>query len=383
MKLTTVNIILFCFLILLVGYVIYDYNKEKPLNGRKKKSGNKSPGNIRIEFNQITNYFQGLEIISVEREALEGLNGDYKNAYEVIKEKIFEAIDHHGKEWVKAWACSKRVGPMNYKTRHRYSGINSFFLGSYLLYKHEINPYFLTYKQAQEMGGNVKKGAKGLNIFYWSDAGKGKKDVPQPDEKGEMIVVQKEYRYAFLKSYYVFHASDIEGINWKDLEQYKPKVRSDAERIETAEAIVDGMPQKPAIVFEDSDRAYYAQLTDKINMPKIEQFTSDQEYYGTLFHELIHATGHPSRLNREKGKTFGDPAYAFEELVAEIGAAFLCGEAGILNFTFENSTAYVKGWQDALKEHMNEDKNFVVRAARRSEEAADFILNRKTVEDEA
>ena len=183
-----------------------------------------------------------------------------------------------------------------------------------------------------------------------------------------------------IKYYTVFHATDIEGIDWK-YNVPKQFEASEGAIIESAESIIEGMPLPPKMVYENSSRAFYSPSKDTVNMPKIGLFRSEQEYYGTFFHELVHSTGHATRLTRVMGGRFGDKKYAFEELIAEIGAAFLCGEAGILNFTFENSAAYIQSWHKSLKKNITDDKNFIIKAAKKAEEASDYMLNKK-MEDE-
>lgn len=148
--------------------------------------------------------------------------------------------------------------------------------------------------------------------------------------------------------------------------------------IEEAQRIVDGMSQRPDIKTGEA-RAYYSPSLDYINMPRNELFHSDEEFYSTLFHELTHSTGHASRLNRApvtKSAYFGSSDYSKEELVAEMGASFLCAEAGIVATTIDNSAAYIKGWIAALKSKDN--RGLVIQAAAAAQKAADFILNRNT-----
>lgn len=336
------------------------------------------------------NTLLGLEIISESQEknlgiSIEGLSGTGISPYDIIKEKIIHAIETQDKKWIRSWAVAKLVNPLNYSSKSYYRGINAFFLGSFLYSSKDLNPFFLTYKQALEHGGNVKKGASGIPIMYWSEKGKGKGKVIVDTKTGKPVKgdvstedtkeIETKYTYKFLKYYTVFHASDIEGIEWKGLENYIAPKKRKTEIIESAESIVVNMPNRPRIESRDQERAFYSPSSDIVNMPAMDLFTTDQEFYGTQFHELAHSTGHPKRLNRKGGKKFGDKDYAFEELVAEISAAFLCGHAGILNFTFENSAAYLKGWQKNLIKLINEDKNFIIKAAKQAELAANYILD--------
>lgn len=343
----------------------------------------------------MNNSLLGLDIIPESEEKnlffdSEELAGTGISPYDIIKEKIIHAIKTQDKQWVKSWAVAKLLNPLNYSSKSYYRGINSFFLGSFLYFSKETNPFFLTYKQALEQGGNVKKGAVGIPIMYWSEKGKGKGKVKIDIKTGKPVTgdvsaedveeIETKYTYKFLKYYTVFHSSDIEGVEWKGLQDYIAPKKRNTEIIESAESIVQNMPNRPRIESKDQERAFYSPSRDIVNMPAMDLFSTDQEFYGTQFHELAHATGHPKRLNRKGGKKFGDKDYAFEELVAEISAAFLCGHAGILNFTFENSAAYIKGWQKNLINLINEDKNFIIKAAKHAELAANYILDIK-VED--
>jgi antirestriction protein ArdC len=142
--------------------------------------------------------------------------------------------------------------------------------------------------------------------------------------------------------------------------------------IEAAEKIIAGMPDRPAIRYEGS-KAYYNSATDQITLPPRELFTSAEEFYGTLDHELCHATGAPKRLNREsiaEAAPFGSPVYATEELIAEMGAAFLCAAAGISPSVIANEAAYIQGWLGRLRG----EKRLVVIAASQAQRAADYIL---------
>lgn len=184
-------------------------------------------------------------------------------------------------------------------------------------------------------------------------------------------------RIPFLRYYNVFNVAQCDGIELPSEETIlSPEPRPSP--IETAEAIVQGMPKRPEIR-TGLDRAFYQPAADFVGMPSVEQFKSGEEYYSTLFHELTHATGHKSRLNRKgvadsegNWSAFGSEPYSKEELCAEMGAAFLCGEAGIVERTVENSASYIASWLQRLKN----DSKLVVTAAAQAQKAADYILGR-------
>ena len=173
-----------------------------------------------------------------------------------------------------------------------------------------------------------------------------------------------------MKYYNVFNVADIEGIEFKiDEVKLKPN-----EKLERCEGVINNYPNSPKCVFEDVKSAYYSPLADFINMPPIEYHDDSEAYYATFFHELIHSTGHAKRLGREEvinPNKFGSTPYSEEELVAELGASFLCGVTGIdRELIIENAAAYIQGWLGKLKG----DKQFIFKAAAEAQKAVDFII---------
>ena len=210
------------------------------------------------------------------------------------------------------------------------------------------------YRQAQALGGNVRKGEHGTKIVFWKC-----KTRETESAEGEI----EERRSAFLRYYTVFNLEQTEGL--KALLRLPP-----AFPIESAEEIVQGMPNPPA--FEQDSRAAYIPARDTVAMPSRTAFETQADYYSTLFHDLTHSTGHPKRLGREgieKIQPFGSEDYSKEELVAEMGSAMLCGIAGIEQTTISNSAAYLHSWIKRLKA----DSRLVISAARAAQEAADYI----------
>ncbi len=256
--------------------------------------------------------------------------------------------------------------PRNFATGQPYHGINVFLLSA----PRYASPWFLTFVQALQLGGNVRKGEKGSLVVKYGtyarkdDQGDGGDDAAKP--------------CGYLKAYTVFNACQIEGIEFPAAEQAPcPAVPHEA-----AEAIVQEMPDAPVIHEGRTTGAYYTPALDVVEMPDRRHFTSGERFYQTLFHELTHATGHASRLARpslleNKGMNAASQAarriYCQEELTAEMGAAFLCAHAGMSSVqTLEDSAAYIQGWLEALREPKN--KHWVVRAASQAQKAADFIL---------
>jgi len=295
------------------------------------------------------------------------MKNNSKNVYEIVTEQVIEKIEAGNlAPWLQPWKSAAHR-PANLITKKPYKGINAFLLA----FNSYESPYYLTYKQAIEKGGHVRKGEKSHLVTYWQFLYfKNEKLLPSkmPVSEKERIADKK---VPLLKYYRVFNVEQCEGVEYPKIEI---KDLNENEKLEECEKVIEGMPSKPKCEF-GGDRAFYQPSKDSVTMPKLERFNSSDEYYSTFFHELAHATGHESRLNREgieKIAAFGDAVYSKEELVAEFTACFLCGETGILQRTVDNSSAYLKGWLKALKN----DSKLLVSAASQAEKAANFILNR-------
>jgi len=276
------------------------------------------------------------------------------NVYEVVTDRILASLAAGVAPWKSPYLAG--VGfPVNFSTGKKYRGVNVFLLSTAGF----SSPFWLTYRQAQELGGNVRKGEKGSTVVKYGTF--------EPED-------EEEEKKMFLKTYTVFNACQIEGIEFP-----KPEARpAVSDSCGEAKLIVAGMPQRPAIR-HGSALAFYRPSEDFVSMPEPENMATEEAYFSTLFHELTHSTGHASRLARKslmenKGQHGNRTTYAEEELVAEMGAAFLNAEAGILESELENSAAYLANWAKAIKE----DRTIsVIRAASQAQKAADFILNRK------
>lgn len=282
------------------------------------------------------------------------------DVYALVTEKLIARLEAGVVPWHKPWTVSGNGMPRNMKSLKPYRGINSILLAG--LY---ASPFWLTYRQAEEMGGNVKKGEKASLVVYWNWI-----DVEDKKaKKGEETTGRK---IPFLRYYHVFNVEQCEGLEEK-VAAAKTKCGLDETKrafsvIEEAKAIVETMPNCPPIN-HGRGRAAYSSSLDNIMMPEPEEFDSPEHYYGTLFHELVHSTGHQSRLNRDLGGTFGTERYGKEELVAEMGAAFLSALCGITDRLLDNSAAYLANWIAALKG----DAKLAVCAAQAAQKAADYI----------
>lgn len=283
--------------------------------------------------------------------------------YGYVTDKIMEELEQGCVPWHKPWKTSAdgvRV-PTSYTSKKAYRGINSFLLGLARFKAGYESNYWLTFKQVQGLGGNVK-GQRSEMVVFWKLLEK-PAAKPTPESDTDYIPMLRYYR--------VFNLDQVEGIT-----KPKPESLPEFQAIAEAESIAAEY-QKQIDVSHGGARAYYQPGTDSIRMPAREVFDGPEEYYSTLFHEFTHSTGHKSRLNRP-GITdthyFGDEVYSKEELVAEMGAAMLCGVVGIENKTIRNSASYIRSWLDKLRD----DKKLVVHAAAAAQKAADFIQGKAT-----
>jgi antirestriction protein ArdC len=286
------------------------------------------------------------------------------DVYSIITERMISLLEAGTIPWQKPWRVSGNgILPTNYVSKKAYRGLNVFMLAAS---GYEC-PFWLSFKQAKEHGGMVRKGEKGTPVIFW-------KFLTKEDENGKPVMEDgKPVKIPLLRYYTVFNVEQCDGIKW---EKPAPIEGSKWEPLTEAERIVADMKKRPEIK-HGGERAYYSPSLDYIRMPQRESFAGGEEYYSTLFHELTHATGHQSRLNRKgvsstlpANHSFGSSDYSREELVAEMGAAFLAGHAGFLHRTVNNSAAYLQGWLKALKG----DSKLVVIAAAQAQKASDFIL---------
>ena len=277
--------------------------------------------------------------------------------YQVVTDRVIELLEKGTVPWHKPWVGGESNWPTNYVSKKKYRGINVWLLSSY---GYE-SPYWLSFKQATDLGGTIRKGEKSAMVTFWKRIA-----VYEKDADG-----RKQRKFIPLLRYYrVFNIEQTEGIEFP-----KPEPRTpDFDPIVEAEKIVEGMPNRPPIQIGGGVAAYQPTL-DIVKMPDRERFDGEQQYYAALFHELVHSTGHKSRLAREgsNGNGFGGTGYAKEELVAEMGAAFLSAQAGILDRVVDNSAAYIQNWLGALRN----DRKLVVQAAGAAQRASDYIRDVK------
>ena len=285
--------------------------------------------------------------------------------FQIITDRIVAELEQGVIPWQKPWSGVQ--GAISHTTGKRYSLLNQMLLGC-------RSGEFVTFKEAQREGGHVKKGEKASMIVFWKFLDSAKRDddgnvVHGADGKPIMESVP------FLRYYNVFHIDQCEGLRPHFAENPSPGEHLSPD--DAADRIVKEYVQRSGIklTIQHSDRAFYSPSSDSVTVPELAQYTSVSEYYSTLFHELTHSTGHVSRMNRlSKEASFGSEAYSKEELIAELGAAFLVNHAGLeTSSSFRNSAGYIQSWLKALKD----DKRLIVSAAGKADKAVAMILNTK------
>jgi antirestriction protein ArdC len=281
------------------------------------------------------------------------------DVYSRVTDQIIADLEAGVRPWVRPWnahAAGEVSRPLRYNAMP-YRGINVVLLWLAALRQQFRNPLWMTYKQAVELGGQVRKGAKGSLVVY--------ADTFTRRETGDNGQEQ-EVAVPFLKSYTVFNCEQIDGLP----DHYYAKAEQPGHPVERIERADRFIANTGADIRHGGGMAYYSPAGDFVQMPPLASFRSAEAYYATLCHELCHLTRHPSRLNREFGrKRWGDEGYAMEELVAELGAAFLCADLGLPLEIRDDHAAYISCWLKILKN----DKRAVFTAAGHAQRAADFL----------
>lgn len=276
------------------------------------------------------------------------------SVYEIVTEKIIDILEKGTIPWQKS---SHQTPAMNLITKKPYRGINSMLLAwGY------SSPYWLSFAQAKNLGGYVNSGEKASIVVFWTQFVRDKKDAYGNLVKDENGKVLKE-SIPVLRYYSIFNSEQC------TLPEGKIPETPIRESLTSADSIVEGYKDCPEIQYKNISTGEYSHALDVIKMPVEENFTSQEESKATLFHELVHSTGHSNRLNRKEPAEGYMAEYGKEELIAEIGAAFLCYETGIEK-TIPNQAAYISGWLNTLKE----DKRMIITASSAAQKAVEYIL---------
>lgn len=280
--------------------------------------------------------------------------------YERVTNKIIADLEQGALTWLKPWSAGNMEGKITKPLRHNgvpYNGINILMLWGAAIESGFLSPYWMTFKQAKELGAHVRKGERGNLVVYANTITK-----TEEQEDGS----EEERKIPYLKGYSVFNVEQIEGL--PEHCYTKPKAIIDpTRRIQHAESF---FASTGADIRHGGNSAHYSGGSDHVQMPFFEAFRSPQAYCATLAHELTHWTKHPKRLDREFGrKRWGDEGYAREELVAELGAAFLCADLELAHEPRADHAAYIQSWLKVLQN----DKRAIFSAAAHAQRAADFL----------
>ena len=285
-----------------------------------------------------------------------------QDVYSRITNRIVADLEAGVRPWHQPWNAEHAAGKITRPLRFNgapYSGINVIMLWSEAVERGYSAPIWMTFRQAKELGGHVRKGEHGTSVVYASTFKRAELD----EETGEDV----ERDIPFMKGYTVFNVEQIESLPDHYYATAVEPALAEGERIAALEAFFS---HTGADVRHGGNRAYYAPGPDYIQMPHFEFFEDPESYYSTLGHETTHWTRHPSRLDRDFGrKRFGDEGYAMEELVAELGSAFLSADLGLTPEVREDHAAYIGSWIKVLKE----DKRAIFSAAAHAQRAVTFL----------
>ena len=293
-----------------------------------------------------------------------------KDVYQRITDRIVTALETGVRPWLKPWNAEHAAGRITRPLRANgipYQGINVIALWMDAETKGFSAPIWMTYKQAHDLGGQVRKGEHGSLVVYANTVTRTETD----SDTGEAT----ERDIAFLKGYTVFSVDQIDDLPAQYYAKAAP-VLDPVQRIAGAESF---FAATGANIRHGGNQAYYSVTHDHVQMPPFETFKDAESYYATLAHECTHWTRHPSRLERDFGrKRFGDEGYAIEELVAELGSAFLCADLGLALEPREDHAAYIGHWLKVLKD----DRRAIFTAAGHAQRAADYLNKRQPVQAE-
>jgi antirestriction protein ArdC len=275
--------------------------------------------------------------------------------YQKVTDAIISQLENGTMPWVRPWSVTAgRNIPCNAVTNRPYSGVNVVLLWSTLHHNFKT-PRFVTFKQANKCGGRVIKGQNGFKIYYVKHVQSKQENEDTDDTRSS---------YTLLREYTVFNIDQCDGLPESIVNPTPLQIRNQSERDETADEFIDA---SQASIRHGGAEAFYSSGSDVICLPDWEQFNNRDAYYDTAFHELTHWTGHKSRLDRDLKNRFGTNAYAAEELIAELGSAYLCAEFGIDNYAAQAS--YINNWLTLLRK----DNRAIFTAASKATKAAEYL----------
>ena len=287
------------------------------------------------------------------------------DVYEEVTNQIIAMLEAGTRPWSPRWTSGAASLPLRHEGT-AYRGINILLLWSASMTSGYTNPYWMTYRQASELGGQVRKGEKG-NLVVHAGSFTPKDEEAGQDREGESE--SEDRTRSYLKKYVVFNVEQIDGL---DMTKY-PVPRVDVKNRDQRDPELEAAFARYGVPYsEGGNSAYYNPASDSIRMPAFADFVSGNAFYATLAHEGIHASGHRSRLNRETLYDYGKSTQirAAEEMVAEVGAAMLCAQIGMEPTERDDHAAYIASWLTALRN----DKRAIFRAATAAKQASEFIL---------
>lgn len=281
---------------------------------------------------------------------------------QVITDKIIAMLEEGGNEGKARWVKSLKNGmPHNALTKERYFGVNIMLLSGTAGSKEYKRNAWLTYKQAASVGATVRKGEAGTLCVYFQMVEIKKGSTENQDEEGHKLF------YPMCKPFWLFNVEQIDGLP-EEMTSASNSVQHQFSACEQAEQILKA---SGALIQHGFDRAYYHTVKDHICLPQPQAFVNSELYYATALHELTHWTGHKTRLARDFNNRFGDAGYAFEELVAELGAAYLMAQVGLVDTVLTDHASYIESWITVLKN----DKNAIFTASKQANLAYEYILD--------
>ena len=284
-----------------------------------------------------------------------------KDVYQRVTDRIVSDLEKGVRTWIKPWNAEHAAGRISRPLRHNgqaYNGINILMLWATAVERGFAAPIWITFRQAKELGAHVRRGETGSLVVYANTVTRTESDP----ETGE----EEEHSIPFMKGYSVFNVEQIEGLPSHYYAVAEPQI-DPVQRIAHADEFFQALR---ADIRHGGNMAYYAVGSDHVQMPPFEAFQDAESYYATLAHEVTHWTRHPKRLDRDFGrKRWGDEGYAMEELVAELGSAFLSADLGLTPEVREDHAAYIESWLSVLKN----DKRAIFSAAAHAQRASDFL----------